>query len=101
MPGKMAGSNALSNTNGGSERISRRAALQRAAFAVGAAASGAGLTRARAQQKISQAAAKYQDTPKGQQNCAVCVNFQPPNACKFVDGTISPNGWCMLFAPKT
>ncbi len=28
------------------------------------------------------------------QSCAVCVNFQPPSACKFVDGIISPNGWC-------
>ena len=38
---------------------------------------------------------------KEKQSCAVCAHFEPPNACKFVQGTISPSGWCMLFAPKT
>ena len=33
--------------------------------------------------------------------CDGCVNFQPPKACKFVQGDISPSGWCQLFAPKT
>lgn len=82
-------------------RMSRRAALTRAVLAIGVAATGTAATRADAQQKITQAAAKYQGQPKGQQSCAVCVNFQPPNACKFVQGTISPSGWCLLFAPKT
>ena len=54
-----------------------------------------------AQQKLSQADAKYQTTPKGDQRCDGCVNFQPPNACKFVQGDISPNGWCQLFAAKS
>jgi hypothetical protein len=51
--------------------------------------------------KISQANAKYQGTPKGDQRCDGCVNFQPPNACKFVQGDIIPTGWRELFAPKT
>jgi F0F1-type ATP synthase membrane subunit c/vacuolar-type H+-ATPase subunit K len=83
------------------ERISRRVMLAGTTLALGIGATGAAVGRAAAQSKIAQAAAKYQNTPKGQQSCAVCVNFQPPNACKFVDGTISPKGWCMLFAPKT
>ncbi|MGH6671001.1 MAG: high-potential iron-sulfur protein [Xanthobacteraceae bacterium] len=66
-----------------------------------AAAADAAITRAGAQQKLSQAAAKYQGQPKGKQSCAVCANFQPPNACRFVQGVISPNGWCQLFAAKT
>lgn len=90
----------MSNGKNGSRNVSRRAALTSTALAVVAAA-GAASTRAEAQQKISQAAAQYQDKPKGKQSCAVCANFQPPNACKFVQGTISPNGWCMLFAAKT
>ena len=53
-----------------------------------------------AQQKISQADAKYQATPKGDLHCDGCVNFQPPNGCKFVQGEISANGWCQLFVPK-
>ena len=91
----------MSNSKDGSQRISRRVALTSTALALGIAAAGTAVTRAIAQQKITPAAAKYQDQPKGQQSCAVCVNFQPPNACKFVQGTISPSGWCLLFAPKT
>jgi len=31
--------------------------------------------------KMAQAAAAYQDTPKGDQNCSNCSLFQPPKAC--------------------
>lgn len=90
----------MSNSKDGSRNVSRRMAITSTALAFVAAADAA-ITRADAQQKLSQAAAKYQDQPKGKQSCAVCANFQPPNACKFVQGMISPNGWCLLFAPKT
>jgi hypothetical protein len=91
----------MSHSKDSSQHISRRVALTRTAIALGIAAAGTTATRVSAQQKISPAAAKYQDQPKGQQSCAICINFQPPNACKFVQGTISPSGWCQLFAPKT
>jgi hypothetical protein len=91
----------MSTSRDGLLRVTRRVALSGTALALGVAAAGTAVTRADAQQKITPAAAKYQDQPKGQQSCAVCVNFQPPNACKFVQGTISPTGWCLLFAPKT
>jgi hypothetical protein len=91
----------MSTSREGSLHVTRRLALSGTALALGVAAAGTAVTRADAQQKITPAAAKYQDQPKGQQSCAVCVNFQPPNACKFVQGTISPTGWCLLFAPKT
>ena len=32
--------------------------------------------------------------------CSTCVNFEPPSACKIVQGTIDPNGWCLVYAPK-
>ena len=80
--------------------ISRRVVLSGAALSLGAATTAAMVSRAAAQQKLSQADAKYQTTPKGEQHCDGCVNFQAPNACKFVDGDISPNGWCQLFGPK-
>ncbi len=90
-------------TNGRNDcrRISRRVVLTGAALALGAAAAATAVSQAAAQEKISQADAKYQGTPKGEQHCDGCVNFQPPNACKFVQGDISPSGWCQLFAPKT
>jgi hypothetical protein len=91
----------MGNSRDGSRHVTRRVALTSTALALGVAAAGTAATRADAQQKITPAAAKYQDRPKGQQSCAVCVNFQAPNACKFVQGTISPSGWCLLFAPKT
>ena len=82
-------------------RISRRVVLTSAALSLGAATAAAVVSWAVAQQKISQADAKYQTTPKGDQRCDGCANFQPPNACKFVEGDISPNGWCQLFGAKT
>ena len=81
-------------------RMSRRAALTGTALAFGAATAAALTQQAAAQEKLSQSAAKYQATPNGTDHCALCVNFQPPNACKFVQGEISPKGWCQLFSPK-
>jgi hypothetical protein len=91
----------MGDGNDRSERISRRMVIARTAFALGGVAAAAAVTPALAQQKVSQESAKYQTTPKGQQNCSMCASFQAPNACKLVDGTISPSGWCLLFAPKT
>jgi hypothetical protein len=81
-------------------RMSRRAVLRSAALSLGAATATAVVSQTAAQQKISRADAKYQATPKGDLHCDECVNFQPPNGCKFVQGEISANGWCQLFVPK-
>ena len=82
-------------------RVCRRSALTGTAVALGAAAAAAVIPHAGAQQKISQALAKYQDGQKGDDHCAACDNFQSPNACKFVEGKISPQGWCQLFTPRS
>ena len=82
------------------ETISRRALLGGAALAVGAAAATGTSRSEAAEQKVSQADAKYQDQPKGQQRCEICLQFQPPNACRIVEGPISPKGWCQYFAAK-
>jgi hypothetical protein len=81
--------------------VSRRAALAGTAFALSAAASRTLVRQAAAQQKINQALANYQNVPKGEDHCEVCADFQPPNACKFVQGEISPKGWRQLFSPKS
>ena len=47
--------------------------------------------------KISQRVVKYQDSLKGEQKCSTCKVFTAPNACQTVDGTVSPNGWCMIY----
>lgn len=50
--------------------------------------------------KVSQASVQYQTQPKGEQKCSTCANFIAPNSCKLVDGQISPEGWCNLWAKK-
>jgi hypothetical protein len=80
-------------------RISRRVFL--AGTALGAASAATVTSQTVAQVKISQRTANYQNTPKGDQRCGGCANFQPPNACKFVEGHISSTGGCQLFVKKT
>ena len=55
---------------------------------------------ARAQTKASQKLVAYQSTPKEGHSCATCQYFQPPDACKVVEGPVSPAGWCSLWAQK-
>jgi hypothetical protein len=55
-------------------------------------------SRARAAEKMSKKEAEYQDDPKDIRMCATCSLFEPPRACKVVEGDISPNGWCKVFA---
>jgi len=81
---------------------SRRVLLRRVAtYALGASIlHGIGVNRAFAQAKVPQKTVAYQGTPKGEQRCDGCNNFQAPNACKLVEGEISPQGWCSLFTKK-
>lgn len=49
--------------------------------------------------KSSQASVQYQAQPKGEQKCGNCMHFiAESNTCKRVDGTISPQGWCIIWA---
>jgi len=91
----------MNNDTTSCRRISRRTVLTGTAVALGAAAAATAVSRAQAQQKITQADAQYQGKPKDGQHCAGCVNFEAPKGCKFVEGTISPNGWCQLYSPKS
>lgn len=82
--------------------VPRRTLLGTAVLVFGAtvAPGPARRTYAQAQAKVSKAVAKYQDHPNGEQRCAICINFEPPNRCRFVEGDISPTGWCQLFAAR-
>ena len=79
-------------------QISRRCLLASAARASGAATilTAAAIQSAHAA-KASQKVVKYQETPKGNQMCSNCKLFVAPNSCQTVDGTISPNGWCIVY----
>lgn len=78
--------------------LSRRRLLQGAAFALGGGALVAA-GQASAANKLSKKVAHYQEQPKGAQRCDNCIQWAAPNACKIVEGAISPSGWCMLYAP--
>jgi hypothetical protein len=60
-----------------------------------------------AQAKGSQAQFKYQKTPNGSKKCSNCKFFIPGKtatangSCKIVDGTISPNGYCVAWSAKS
>jgi hypothetical protein len=47
--------------------------------------------------KMSQRAAKYQDSPKNGKKCGDCKFFKAPHSCSVVDGNIDPEGWCLLW----
>jgi hypothetical protein len=49
------------------------------------------------QKKLTQAAARYQDRPKQNENCAGCPYFVLPGSCVLVEGEISANGWCPMY----
>jgi hypothetical protein len=53
------------------------------------------------QKKLTQAAAKYQDHPNGNDACGVCPYFQFPKSCVVVEGDISAMGWCRIFTTFT
>jgi High potential iron-sulfur protein len=88
----------------GSQGISRRQVLTIAAATAGASVTGAaaiiGTSTAAKAAKVSQKIVKYQDTPKGEQRCENCVQFEAPSTCKTVDGTVAAQGWCTVYAKK-
>jgi hypothetical protein len=86
----------LAETN----RISRRDFVFAAGVGSAALGIGIGATPAVASNKMSQKAMSYRPSPNGNQRCDNCANWQPPNACKLIDGTIAPTGWCILYRPK-
>lgn len=81
-------------------RPSSRRTILRAGVGIAAAATGVGTAAAQGAPKLAKTVVMYQDSPKDGHQCDQCVNWEPPNACKIVEGDISPKGWCGAFAPK-
>ena len=76
--------------------VTRRGFLHNSVALVG----GIGLaivTANEAAAKIKPSLVAYQDTPKDGHDCKGCKLFEPPNACKSVDGIIAPSGWCKIW----
>ncbi|HEY1879187.1 MAG TPA: hypothetical protein VGG68_04575 [Caulobacteraceae bacterium] len=87
-----------------SETVSRRRILKGGALlAGGALAADAGLSIAPAwadTAKVPKSAVSYLGSPRGDNRCELCVQFQPPSSCKLVEGSVSPLGSCTLFKHK-
>lgn len=64
-------------------------------------AAGAASTTPAASGKVSQASVQYQAQPKDAKKCGDCLHFiAESSTCKLVEGQISPEGWCILWAKK-
>src|SRR5260370_36835207 len=48
------------------------------------------------QKKLTQAAARYQEHPKGNESCGSCPYFVLHKNCVLVQGGVSPAEWCSL-----
>jgi hypothetical protein len=79
---------------------SRRALLGGGVAVLAAGAATLATRPAKADDKLAQDVVQYQKTPNDGNKCSICVNYVEPNACKIVAGEISPEGWCVAFAPK-
>ena len=78
--------------------VSRRRFLK--AAAIGGAAIGVGLISTPAEAKMSQKAANYRPTPKGNQRCDNCALWRAPSSCLLVESPIVASGWCNLYRAK-
>jgi anaerobic selenocysteine-containing dehydrogenase len=82
-------------------QLSRRRFLAIGAYAGGAAFAAASISSAAdATAKVPKQTVNYQMSPKGPAKCGSCAYFQAPASCNYVDGAISPTGWCMLYKAK-
>lgn len=89
--------------------LSRRNLCQRSVVLAGGAVAAGLLLKSSAfaqSQKAPQSAVQYQGHPKGQDECDHCTHFVPgktssaDGTCQVVQGSISPKGWCVMFASK-
>jgi hypothetical protein len=91
------------------EILSRRVVLHGALIAgscliapitlLAACSKGADSTAPKLPEKLSKEEVKYQEQPKGAQQCSNCMQFNSAKKiCNRVEGQVSPEGWCVLRA---
>ena len=80
--------------------LSRRGLLRAVVAGSGMVIAAAIIAPTEASAKVAQRSVAYRGAPNGTARCCNCVLWQPPAACKVVEGVISPNGWCSIYAPK-
>ncbi len=83
-----------------SDRISRGEIISLIAGLPLAVAATTGIASAADDSDGTKAQFKYVTHPNGAKKCSKCALFKAPAACNVVKGKISPNGYCIAFAPK-
>lgn len=83
------------------KNISRRNLLHVGAASAGVAILGLTSTASSgATAKVAKQTVNYQTSPNGQAHCGSCAFFQAPSGCQYVNGPITPSGWCFLYQPR-
>lgn len=87
------------------KKTSRRHILKLGALGLGAVGAMSFARRAEAEAEITkkamQKAVMFQSTPKNGKQCSDCQHFEPPAACRIVEGEVAPEAYCMLFSTKS
>ena len=80
------------------------AAISRRTLLVGSIAAGSAslllATKVNATVKVSQAAVHFKTAANTDHNCGACRHFIAPSSCRFVEGTISSDCSCWIWASK-
>jgi len=43
----------------------------------------------------------YRDKPGANgKSCSTCGSFVAPNECRIVEGSVSPDGWCIAYSQR-
>ncbi len=84
-----------------SDRISRGEIISLLAGLPAALAVTTGVAGAADDSGGTKAQYKYVAKSTKAQKCSGCALFKAPAACVLVKGKISPNGYCIAFAPKS
>lgn len=85
-------------------KLTRQEALK--AIILPALAAAIGGTTGIAEAKSSKSQVKYQSKPKNGAKCSGCKFFMSGKTstamgtCQIVEGSISPNGWCVAYTKK-
>jgi len=82
-------------------RLSRRAIMKGALLASTTAIAVLMRSKEALAQKASKASMQYQDKPSGNKQCSNCAQFIPASSCQIVEGTISPQGFCISWQKKS
>jgi len=83
-------------------KLSRRSIMKGAALLVGGTLiAGVMASKEALAQKASKGSMQYRDKPNGDKQCSNCAQFIPDNGCQIVEGTVTPQAYCIAWQKKS